>query len=230
MSGFVSNYMKIGTNDPRGVMHGFTPEQLPVISQLARSFGVSDRWHASAPNQTWPNRFFMHTGTAGGYVNNSPTHFPYLMPTIFNRLSKRQRSWRIYFHDVPLTAGLSAILSELPDHLYPFEGAFMSDAMAGRLPNYSFIEPRYFASRILHRMPNDQHPPHNVAYGERLIARCYDALRNGPGWPQTLFIVIYDEHGGLYDHVPPPSAVSLRMKAPRTDSNLIGTAFECLQC
>jgi phospholipase C len=208
MSGFVSNYMKTGANDPRGVMHGFTPEQVPVISQLARSFGTSDRWHASAPNQTWPNRFFVHTGTAGGYVNNAPPHFPYLMPTIFNRLTERRRSWRIYHHDVPLTATLGAILSELPDHLYSFEGDFMSDAMAGRLPNYSFIEPRYFPSLVLNRMPNDQHPPHNVAYGERLIARCYDALRNGAGWDETLFIVTYDEHGGIYDHVPPPAAVS----------------------
>jgi phospholipase C len=208
MSGFVSNYMKTLTNDPLAVMHGFTPEQVPVISQLAMSFGVSDRWHASVPSQTWPNRFFVHTGTAGGYVNNSPVRFPYLMQTIFNRLSQRQKSWRIYFHDVPLTATLSAILSELPEHLYSFEDAFMSDAMMGRLPNYSFIEPRYFPSLVLHRMPNDQHPPHNVAYGERLIARCYDALRNGAGWERTLFIVTYDEHGGTYDHVPPPDAVS----------------------
>lgn len=208
MSGFVSNYMKTVTNDPRGVMHGFTPEQVPVISELARSFGVSDRWHASAPNQTWPNRFFVHTGTAGGHANNSPVRFPYLMPTIFSRLTQCQRTWRIYFHDVPLTATLSTLLSELPDHLYPFEDAFAGDAMAGRLPNYSFIEPRYFPSLALNRMPNDQHPPHNVAYGERLIARCYDALRNGPGWEQTLFIVIHDEHGGIYDHVLPPQAAS----------------------
>jgi len=45
MSGFVANYMKTATNDPTNVMHGFTPDQVPVISQLARSFGVSDRWH-----------------------------------------------------------------------------------------------------------------------------------------------------------------------------------------
>ena len=208
MSGFVANYMKTATNDPTNVMHGFTPDQVPVISQLAKSFGVSDRWHASAPNQTWPNRFFVHTGTAAGYVNNSPAHFPYTMPTIFNRLTLCERSWRIYHHDMPQSAALSAIWSELPDHLYSFEDDFMSDAMAGRLPNYSFIEPLYFSDLILHRMPNDQHPPHNVAYGERLIARCYDALRNGAGWEQTLFIVTYDEHGGIYDHVPPPSAVS----------------------
>ena len=208
MSGFVANYMRTGTNDPRGVMHGFVPEQVPVISELGRSFGVSDRWHASAPNQTWPNRFFVHTGTAGGYVNNSPPHFPYLMSTIFDRLSQRRRSWRIYHHDIPLSGALLSILNELPGHLASFEEDFVSDAAAGRLPNYSFIEPRYFPSLVLRRMPNDQHPPHNVAYGELLIARCYNALRNGAGWEQTLFIVIYDEHGGIYDHVPPPVAVS----------------------
>lgn len=206
MSGFAANYMTTPANDARAVMHGFTSEQLPVLSALAKGFGVSDRWHASAPNQTWPNRFFVHTGTAAGYVNNSPTHFPYEMPTIFNRLTAKQRSWRIYHHDIPQTATLSSIWSELPDHLYLFEEDFMADAMAGRLPNYSFIEPRYFSDPLLKRMPNDQHPPHNVLFAERLIARAYDALRNGPGWEQTLFIITYDEHGGIYDHVPPPAA------------------------
>src|SRR3981081_4176769 len=73
MGGFAANYMaNTPTNDPSAVMHGFTPEQVPVLSALARSFGVSDRWHASAPNQTWPNRFFVHTGTAGGGGPNTP--------------------------------------------------------------------------------------------------------------------------------------------------------------
>jgi phospholipase C len=92
MSGFAVNYMKTATNDPRNVMHGFTPDQVPIISQLAKSFGVSDRWHASAPNQTWPNRFFVHTGTAAGYVNNAPSHLPFTMLTIFNRLTLCERS------------------------------------------------------------------------------------------------------------------------------------------
>jgi phospholipase C len=208
MGGFVHNYMKTPTNEARAVMHGFTPEQVPVLSALAKGFGVSDRWHASAPNQTWPNRFFVHTGTAGGYVNNSPARPPYEMPTIFNRLTEKQRSWRIYYHDIPQTMTLARIWSELPDHLYLFEEHFMADAMNGRLPNYSFIEPRYFSDPLLRRLPNDQHPPHNVLFAERLIARVYDALRNGPGWEQTLFIITYDEHGGIYDHVPPPAALS----------------------
>lgn len=207
MSGFAENYARTG-GDPRNVMHGYTPKQLPVISTLAQHFAVSDRWFASAPNQTWPNRFFVHTGTAGGYVNNSPIHPPYMMETIFNRLTQAQRSWRIYHHDFPQSATLTRLWSELPGRLLSFEDHFMTDAMAGRLPNYSFIEPRYFADRLFSRLPNDQHPPHDVALSERLIARCYDALRNGAGWKKTLFIITYDEHGGNWDHVPPPAAVS----------------------
>jgi phospholipase C len=207
MEGFCENYMKTPANDPRSVMHGFSPNQLPVLSALAKGFGVCDSWHASAPNQTWPNRFFVHTGTAAGYVNNLPLQIPYEMPTIFTRLAAKQRSWRIYYHDFPQAATLSDIWSELPDHLYAFEPGFLADATAGRLPNYSFIEPRYFPDPLLGAMPNDQHAPYNVLLGERLIARTYDALRNGPGWEQTLFIITYDEHGGIYDHVPPPAAV-----------------------
>ena len=207
MAGFAQNYAGVEGASARDIMHGFTPEQVPVLSALADAFAVSDRWFASAPNQTWPNRFFAHTGTAAGYVNNMPLHVPYMMETIFNRLTAAQRSWRIYFHDLPQSATLARIWSELPDHLYMFEEHFMADAMAGRLPNYSFIEPRYFACPLLNRMPNDQHPPHDVRMGERLIQRVYDAVRNGAGWDRTLLIITYDEHGGIYDHVPPPAAV-----------------------
>jgi phospholipase C len=211
MNGFVDDYMQqpaaIGAPlpDPRAVMHHFTPKQVPVMSRLATAFGVSDQWHAPAPCQTWPNRFFVHTGTAGGYVNNNPTHFPYLMPSIFRRLEDHNRSWKIYFHDLPQASTLAdAWISG--GHFRKF-GEFLSDAASGDLPNYSFIEPRYFSSRLLQLIPNDQHPPHNVIYGEQLLAQVYNALRSAPTWKKTLFVVTYDEHGGCFDHAPPPLAV-----------------------
>lgn len=207
MGGFVSDFATTTTHSPGDIMHGFTPEQLPVLSTLAKSFAVCDDWHASAPNQTWPNRFFVHTGTANGYVNNSPAHFPYTMDTVFNLLSENNCTWGVYFHDMPQVATLAKIWTDLPTHLHGFDD-FLADAKKGELPNYSFIEPRYFADPITRDMPSDQHPPHDVRYGERLIARCYDAIRSGPGWLHTLFLIIYDEHGGTYDHVPPPTAVS----------------------
>jgi phospholipase C len=208
MNGFVDSYVRQRgppQPDPGSVMHYFTEEQVPVISRLAKAFGVSDQWHASAPCQTWPNRFFAHTGTAAGYVNNEPYQFPYEMETIFERLGANGNSWKVYFHDLPQSATLANIWHEIPFHFRLFEDEFAEDCRNGDLPNYSFIEPRYFTSGG--EIPNDQHPPHNVAYGEQLIASVYNAVRSAPSWKQTLLIVTYDEHGGCFDHVPPPKAV-----------------------
>ena len=87
MNGFVESYMQQSPSaDPMAVMHYFTPRQVPVISQLAKAFGVCDQWHASAPCQTWPNRFFVHSATCNGHVNNADFSLPYTRETIFKRL------------------------------------------------------------------------------------------------------------------------------------------------
>ena len=210
MSGFVDNYVRQTKEPPylpQAVMHYFTPAQLPVISTIAKAYAVCDQWHASAPNQTWPNRFFAHCATAGGYVNNSPPHFPYMMPTIFDRISQRglPNGWKVYFHDMPQALTLAHLWLHR-DRFRPFE-EFLDDARKDRLPCYSFIEPRYFADLGL-GMPNDQHPPHDVVFAEQLIATVYNALRVSPAWRNTLFVITYDEHGGCFDHAPPPLAVS----------------------
>jgi phospholipase C len=207
MNGFVDNYVRQTREppyDPKQVMHFFRPEQVPVISTLAKSFAVCDQWHASAPNQTWPNRFFAHCAIACGYVNNSPSHFPYMMPSIFERLNASEDGWRVYYHDIPQ----SLTLARLWDHIDRFRHfvEFARDAAAGRLPSYAFLEPRYFPDASL-GMPNDQHPPHDVVFGEQLIATVYNAVRASPLWESTLLIITYDEHGGCFDHVPPPLAV-----------------------
>ena len=211
MNGFVDNYAlqpaASGHNPrPDAVMHYFTPKQVPVISTLARAFGVSDRWHASAPCQTWPNRFFVHTGTAGGRVNNQPYHL-LRAPTIQRRLEAHGHDWRVYFHDIPQSGALRDLWPRLLSNFSLFKD-FKRDCAEARLPAYSFVEPRYYANRWLRLMPNDQHPPHSVIYGERLIAETYNALRSSPLWEKSLLILVYDEHGGCYDHAPPPPAVS----------------------
>lgn len=224
MNGFVDSYMRQPAVDRpydfRAPMHYFTPDQVPVISLLARSFAVSDQWHASAPCQTWPNRFFVHTGSAGGYVNNSPSHFPYVMPSIFHRLESVGRTSRVYFHDVPQSITLADQWLAAAERFRPIE-EFWDDAEHGSLPDYSFIEPQYFTDEVLGLIPNDQHPPHDVIYGEQLIAKVYNALRSSPAWKKTLFVITFDEHGGCYDHAPPPLATP-----PQPQAGLDGFLFD----
>jgi phospholipase C len=84
---------------------------------------------------------------------------------------------------------------------------FAQDVQNATLPNYAFLEPQYFAA--LGNPANDQHPPHSLIEGERLIASVYDRLRSREDlWQHTLFVLLYDEHGGFYDHVAPPATVA----------------------
>ena len=206
MGGFVDNYVSKGGNE-QDIMHCFAPGDLPVLNQLANAFAVSDRWFASAPCQTWPNRFFAHTGTAYGYENNTIAGFPFPMHTIFNELDGVV-PWKIYFHDF----AQAALLSRLWAHFDRFQrfSDFIDDAKAGNLPGYSFIEPMYYPGES---PPNDMHPPHDVRLADMLVANVYNAVRQSPNWTSTLLIVTFDEHGGCYDHVPPPPAV--QQESPR---------------
>jgi len=210
MCGFAQSYATQsakGVFAPSAVMHYFTPEQVPVISTLAKAFGVCDQWHASAPCQTWPNRFFVHTGTSLGHVDNKTFSIPFDAPSLFRRLEDANKTWRVYFHDMPQSILLKDIWLYAVSR-YRFFSQFLADAQTGALPNYSFIEPRYFADLFGSFIPNDEHPPHNVVYGETLIASVYNAVRSSPCWKNTLLVITYDEHGGCYDHVPPPAAIA----------------------
>ncbi len=253
MGGFVKNYMRHNSQfeprDPKHVMHYFTPDQVPVLSRLALEFAVCDRWFASAPCQTWPNRFFMHAGTAKdiahpdalGYEDNKyqysaapvlapiswfswliswvlpsygrPPTLAFSSPTIFSKLQKAipKNQWKIYWTDFSHASTMQEVLDQLNNQMFGKADVqflnysqFLDDCKGGALPAYSFIEPSFEFDA------NDQHPPRELPAGERLIAEIYNALRNGPRsqWLSTMFIIIYDEHGGLYDHVPPPVAVS----------------------
>lgn len=214
MSGFAVNYTRQPTdgnraNDPQAVMYSYMPEQLPVLHTLARAFAVSDQWFASAPCQTWPNRFFAHTGTCNGVVDNSDFarrgQLPFPAPSIFRALEDASVPWRVYFHDLPQSILLADALPLAPLRFRPF-AQFLADAGTGHLPAYSFIEPHYFANIVTGTPPNDQHPPHDVQFAERLVYDVYTALRASPAWNRTLLLITYDEHGGCYDHVPPPRA------------------------
>ncbi len=211
MSGFVANYMAQGNasppRSPRAVMHYFTPDQLPVMTALGKAFGVCDQWYASAPCQTWPNRFFAHAATCAGHTENRNFSIPFGQPSIFGRMSEKQRTWRVYYHDMPQSILLGDVWLEAAWNFRSFN-QFLVDADNGTLRDYSFIEPRYYGSLFDRTLPNDQHPPHDVTYGEQLIADVYNAVRSSRCWKETLLVITYDEHGGCYDHMPPPLAIA----------------------
>jgi phospholipase C len=201
MLGFLLDYLIATGNDlntAKHIMESYSPSQVPVLSQLAKSYAVCDRWFGSVPAQTWPNRGFMHTGTSRGQVTNS-SPFAYNTETIYEVLQKTGNSWGIYKDTVlpSLTKLQYPRLGLFPLHFHQF-AQFKVDAKNGTLPSYSFIEPSFVIE------PNDQHAPHNVTDGERFLAEVWAAVSTGAHWAQTLLVITYDEHGGCYDHVPPP--------------------------
>lgn len=183
---------------PTEIMGMYTPETLPVMSALARGFAVCDRWFASVPTQTIPNRAFAAAATSQGRLDNHVKVFT--CPSIFGRLSDKGKDWAIYgYNRAPMTR------MDFPDtiHADPSHFGYFSDfkkrAADGKLPEYTFLEPSFGAGG------NSQHPNYDVALGEQLLSDVYYALRsNAAAWKDTLLIVTYDEHGGNYDHVAPP--------------------------
>ena len=224
MQGFVNNYSRTNEKNPEIIMDCFTPAILPVLSSLAHYYGVCDHWFCSIPSQTLCNRSFVQAGTSSGYVDNEGDGVIFVnkTPTIYDLLSDARRTWKVYTAGWTVTS-LVMITQEAmwdyalrPDY-FKFLHDFESDAQKpGGLPNYSFIEPNYMDS-LRWGPENDMHPEShavqlygvsNVEEGDRLVHRVYTALRNSPDWEKTLLLVIFDEHGGCYDHVPPPRSIA----------------------
>jgi len=179
------------------IMGIFTPDMLPVLSGLARGYAVCDHWFGSVPTETLPNRAFVNSGTSQGHMDDKTT--TYTCPTIFGLLSNNNIGWSIYgYVDPPLTRADFPDTTAAADSHFGLFTDFQAAAASGTLSAYTFLEPSWDTTG------NSQHPNYDVALGEQLIHDVYYALRNGPNWNQTLLIITYDEHGGCYDHVPPP--------------------------
>jgi phospholipase C len=183
------------------IMGCYTPEMLPVISALARGYAVCDHWYSSAPTETFPNRAFANAATSQGHMDDHTK--VYTVKCIFDRMTEQNVSWMIYGYDSPpLTQKDFPGTISAPASNFGLFKEFQASAAAGTLPAYTFLEPEWSASG------NSQHPNYDVAKGEQLMHDVYYALRNGKAWNQTLLVITYDEHGGCYDHVPPPQGAT----------------------
>jgi phospholipase C len=217
---FVADYRKsFGSIDAaklEQVMAYFPLDSLPVLHSLGRNFRICDRWFSSMPGPTWPNRYFVHSGTANGHVDMptgifDPNIHWFDQVTVYNRLADKGVSWKIY-RDGPHHALTLVRLWKYISHFDDMKD-FEQDARDEQtFPQYCFIEPDYFWPGR-----NDQHPPTDLRTGEELIARVYNALRsNEKLWATTLLVLTYDEHGGFYDHVVPPKAIPADNRADKT--------------
>lgn len=211
MSGFVHSYEHITSDVTKShnIMKCFSKAKLPVITTLAQQFCLCDNWFSSVPGPTFPNRAFAHAATSIGRVDMSPVGYVGISKTIYELLNDNGIPARIYYNDTTLAATFPRLMAQMNRYFGTFQD-FLEACGNDSLPAYSFIEPRYNTLELenLFDAASDQHPDHDVQEGERLIQRVFTAIWNNPSVRNsTLLVITYDEHGGLFDHVPPPQRV-----------------------
>jgi phospholipase C len=192
MDGFVTT---TGSNDPMGYLDG---TDLPWYYGFARTYGIGDRYFASLLGQTFPNRRFLQAATALGQVNDSVPN-PLARPPrlIWDLLGAHNIGWANYFVELPEVALWPRALLRYNDHLHDI-GDFYDDCKEGRLPAVTMITSEIVAASE-GEYQDDQ-------IGEAFTASLFEAAAAGPQWPSMLFVIVWDEGGGFYDHVPPPAA------------------------
>jgi len=233
-SGFVASYAASGGSaTPGEIMKCFAPEQLPVLVALAEEFAVCDNWHASMPGPTWPNRMFVHAGSAGG-LDHSPSGqeivewetiggFQFKAGSIFDALKQKGISYRLYGgDDFPMVEALKGI--RLFD-IYHYS-TLASDLGKSSFPySYVFIEPSYDVLNE-YRNSTSQHPLTDVTLGENLIKETYEAIRKSAIWETSVLIITWDEHGGFYDHATPTTALAPGDSDQNGEYSQFGFTFE----
>jgi len=205
-AGFVKNYVDTHRKDPeRGLVMGYyNKKDLPTYDYLAGEFVLCDHWFSSVPGSTWPNRLYALTGRADGSKDNKFIPL-YNLPAFVRKLDAKKISWEWYSDNffgstLNLTDGRyrSRSVYDL-DH-------FFQQAADGTLPSVSWIDPLFVNSPGV-IVANDDHPPADIRRGQDFVLNIYHALVSNPEqWNRTLFVVVYDEHGGFYDHIVPPAA------------------------
>jgi phospholipase C len=213
MDGFTAQ--NVNGLDPTGsrTMGYYDQTDLPFYYGMYNTFAIGDRYFASAPTQTFPNRLFFLAGTSFGYTANSGPGGGVNLdkPSIFNLLDDAGITWRIYAHGQTQTGLLQAYGATLFQYVadrrdvrvFP-TAQYFADLAAGTLPNVAFIDPDFGGDDDVE---NDEHPPSDVQLGQKFSSDIINALMGSSAWATSALFFTYDEHGGYYDHVPPPAAV-----------------------
>ncbi|KAL4972033.1 phosphoesterase family-domain-containing protein [Aspergillus desertorum] len=211
MQGFVSEQIRAhGINGDlkraAEVINYYTPEHIPIFNALAQNYILFDRWFASVPGPTNPNRAYLTSGTSHGHGWNDPffDHSSLPQVSVFQQLTEANISWINYsnttgFAPDALFYTWTANSEAGQNSIKPID-QFYTDAASGTLPQFTWINPECCSYTSFH-------PPSPTDLGEGFVKSIYEAIRASPQWNETLFILTFDEHGGFADHVPPPENV-----------------------
>jgi len=184
-----------GTDVAPRVMQYLDRSLQPTSYALADNYALCQRWFSSVMGPTWPNRYYSMLGTSNGSTQNIP--LPNVMPSLYGRLDKAGISWNQFYGNLPFSALLVGHSVEQAE--YQKLDAFFESAAAGTLPSFVHIDPTYGL--------NDDHPPAHPLAGQILLSSIYAALARSPQWNECLLAVTYDENGGFFDHVAPPTTI-----------------------
>ena len=178
----------------------FTKEDLPFTCGMAEVFPIADRYFSSAMIQTDGQRRYLIAGTSMGLIDDT---FPATLPpngVIFEQFDKHGITWKDYYSSLP-TLGVFLPLLQDPAMAQGLAhiDQFYLDAAAGTLPSFCLVEPDF--------VHQSEENPQDIQFGDEFLNKVVQAVMTGPNWPTTMLIWCYDEHGGYYDHVPPPVAI-----------------------
>lgn len=209
------------TIDPDGTraMGYYDETDLPYYYELATQFATSDRFFSSVLAPTIPNRMYMFTGTSFGHIRpDSAPSGGWTQKTIFDALDAAGISWRYYYQDNSVFLAQFATWAKDSGKVYNISNYYTDIQNPSTLPQVIFIE-RGGVSGY------DEHPTNNIQKGAARVKQILDALMASPTWQSSAFILSFDEGGGLYDHVVPPSAVKPDNIAPMLKSTDIVADF-----
>ena len=204
----------------------YTDKDLPFYKGVVENWTLCDAYHCGILGPTQPNRYYMHAGQTNK-KDNTTNHFD--LPTVWDKLQSVGRTGRYYYGDA---AGWALVTVEFSGHnpgllnIRPFS-QFLSDAKNGNLADVSYVDPAMLGEGA--GTSNDDHPLADIRKGQVFLNQVYDAVRTSPQWDKTLLIINYDEWGGFYDHVPPPTGpVTPEEFAATGNDGLLGFRVPCM--
>lgn len=194
--GACDGWLRAGSNDDFAIGY-YGQRDLAFFGQAAPRWTVSDRYFAAILAETYPNRIYQHAAQTDRIVNTTDISN---LPTIWDRLGQKGLRGRYYYSDVPFLALWGPKYVAIGR---PF-ASFLVDAATGNLPEVAFVDPRFVDEDA--GTSGDDHPHADIRNGELFLNLIYTAVTRGPAWRRTLLVINYDEWGGFFDHVPPPTA------------------------